>query len=124
MAAAMLRLTYRILPPGALFWGMVLADDYKFEAAGPDFVENLLIAVLAAEVLGYPWSWGKLRGGTEFCWVGYQLHLKVHALGLSEGRAAWLRGWLASLLKDRVVLIRDFGCGLGQGGVCVRSLGI
>jgi len=122
LAAALLRLTYRVIPEGSLFWGMVLADDYKFEAAGPDFVEVLLLAVLTAEVLGFPWAWPKLRGGTDFSWVGYQHQLREHALGLSESRAAWLRGWLGSVLAERVVLVRDFAAGLGRAAYSCGAL--
>jgi len=101
---------------------MVLADDFKFEAAGPDFVEILLLAVLTAEVLGFPWSWGKLRGGTEFTWVGYQHQLREHALGLSESRAAWLRGWLDAVLAARVVHVREFVAGLGRAAYSCGAL--
>jgi len=122
LAAALLRLLYRVVPERALFWGMVLADDFKFEAAGPDFVETLLLVVLTAEVLGFPWSWGKLRGGTDFTWVGYQHQLREHALGLSESRAAWLRGWLGSVLEARVVHVREFVAGLGRAAYACGAL--
>jgi len=122
LAAALLRLLYRVVPERALFWGMVLADDYKFEAAGPDFVEVLLLVVLTAEVLGFPWSWGKLRGGTDFTWVGYQHQLREHALGLSESRAAWLRGWLGAVLDARVVNVREFTAGLGRAAYSCGAL--
>jgi len=122
LAAALLRLLYRVVPERALFWGMVLADDFKFEAAGHDFVEVLLLVVLTAEVLGFPWSWGKLRGGTDFTWVGYQHQLREHALGLSESRAAWLRGWLGSVLDARVVRVREFVAGLGRAAYSCGAL--
>jgi len=122
LAAAILRLLYRIVPKGALFWGMVLADDFKFEAAGGSFVDILLLVVLAAEVLGVPWSWGKLRGGTDFAWVGYYHQLREHALGLSESRAAWLRGWLGSVLAERVVQVREFVAGLGRAAYACAAL--
>jgi len=122
LAAALLRLLYRVVPDRALFWGMVLADDYKFEAAGPDFVEVLLLVVLTAEMLGFPWSWGKLRGGTAFTWVGYQHELREHALGLSESRAAWLRGWLGSVLEAGVVNVREFTAGLGRAAYACGAL--
>jgi len=122
LAAALLRLLYRVVPERTLFWGMVLADDFKFEAAGHDFVEVLLLVVLTAEVLGFPWSWGKLRGGTDFTWVGYQHQLREHALGLSESRAAWLRGWLGSVLDARVVCVREFVAGLGRAAYSCGAL--
>jgi len=122
LAAALLRLLYRLVPDRALFWGMVLADDFKFEAAGTDFVEVLLLVVLAAEVLGFPWAWAKLRGGTDFSWVGYQHQLREHALGLSESRAAWLRGWLGTVLTEKVVFVRDFVAGLGRAAYSCGAL--
>jgi len=122
LAAALLRLLYRVVPERSLFWGMVLADAFKFEAAGHDFVEVLLLAVLTAEALGFPWSWGKLRGGTSFTWVGYQHELREHALGLSESRAAWLRGWLGAVLDARVVHVREFVAGLGRAAYSCGAL--
>jgi hypothetical protein len=122
LAAAYLRLAYRIVPAGTLFYGMVLADDFKFEAAGPNFVEILLLVVLAAEVLGFPWAWAKLRGGTDYSWVGYQHELREHALGLSASRAAWLRGWLGQLLVEKVVHMRDFMAGLGRASYSCGAL--
>jgi len=122
LAAGLLRLLYRVVPERALFWGMVLADDYKLEAAGPDFVEVLLLVVLTAEVLGFPWAWPKLRGGTDFTWVGYQHQLREHALGLSESRAAWLRGWLGSVIDARVVNVREFTAGLGRAAYSCSAL--
>jgi len=122
LAAALLRIIYRVVPERSLFWGTVLADDFKFEAAGHDFVEVLLLAVLTAEALGFPWSWGKLRGGTSFTWVGYQHELREHALGLSESRAAWLRGWLGAVLDARVVHVREFVAGLGRAAYSCGAL--
>jgi len=100
----------------------VLADDYKFEVSGANFVESLLLPILLGEVLGIPWSWSKLRGGTEFTWVGFELQLKEHALGLSASRAAWLIGWYDSLLRDKAVQIREFLAGLGRAAYACGAL--
>jgi hypothetical protein len=100
----------------------VIADDFKFEVTGPNFVEALLLVVLLGELVGIPWSWPKLRGGTEYSWVGFEHQLLSYSLGLSEGRAAWLTNWLDGLLRDRVVLVRDFLAGLGRAAFACSAL--
>jgi len=65
---------------------------------------------------------GKAARGTDFTWVGYQHQLREHALGLSESRAAWLRGWLGAVLDARVVNVREFTAGLGRAAYSCGAL--
>jgi len=122
LAAAILRLGYAVVAESAALWSLVLADDFKYEVCSPNFVETLLLLVLLGEVLGVPWSWSKLRGGTEYTWVGFQHQLLEHSLGLSESRALWLQGWLDGLIRDRIVIIRDFLAGLGRAAFACGAL--
>ena len=69
---------------------MLLADDYHVEVGGAHFRPALLVFFLLCEVLGCPLSWTKTNGGTVTNWVGFELLLKEHALGLTERRAAWV----------------------------------
>ena len=49
--------------------------------------------------LGCPLSWNKTNGGTVTNWVGFELLLKEHALGLAERRAAWVVKWAVPLKR-------------------------
>jgi len=122
VASAFLRLTHYVVRHSAVLWATVLADDYKFEVSGGNFVETLLLPILLGEIVGIPWSWTKLRGGTEFTWVGFELQLKEFSLGLSASRAAWLIGWYESLLRDKAVQIREFLAGLGRAAYACGAL--
>jgi len=122
VASAFLRLGHYVVRHSAVLWAAVLADDYKFEVTSGNFVETILSLVLLGEVLGIPWSWQKLRGGTEYTWVGFEHQLREYALGLSAGRAAWLLGWYGSLLRDKTVLIRDFLAALGRAAYACGAL--
>jgi len=122
VASAFLRLGHYVVRHSAVLWSAVLADDFKFEVTSGNFVETILILVLLGEILGIPWSWGKLRGGTEYTWVGFEHQLREYALGLSAGRAAWLISWYGSLLRDKKVLIRDFLAALGRAAYACGAL--
>ncbi len=65
-------------------------------------------------VLGFPISWEKIQGGDSMAWVGYELLLKEHALGLSASRASWCVEWLRRLLRDGSARMSDFRAGLGR----------
>jgi len=93
---------------------MVLADDFKVEVTGGRFAEGLLAALWVLILLEIPISWEKVRGGTLFTWVGYELDLRRHTLGLARSRAQWLCDWMDKVCADKQVLMSDFVAALGR----------
>jgi len=121
LAAAIGRLIHAVV--GKIpFWLMLLADDFKFEVAGGDYASHLLTALWVLILLRVPISWEKVRGGTRFPWVGYELDLARHTLGLSQSRAQWLCDWMDKVCADGTVLIADFVAALGRASFAFGAL--
>ena len=64
--------------------------------------------------LGLPMKWTKYRGGFVVQWIGYELNFETWALGISEPRAEWLRGWLMKRLEEMTVDLGDLCAVLGR----------
>ena len=47
-------------------------------------------------------------------WVGFELLLKEHALGLTERKAAWVVKWARETAATRVIHVRAFEGALGR----------
>ena len=60
------------------------------EAGGTNFRPALLVCIHLCEVVSCPLSWSKTSGSTTTRWVGFELLLREHAVGLTERRATWV----------------------------------
>ena len=114
VSAAVGRLTQYLISQYATTWIMLLADDYHVEVGGKHFRPALLVFFLLCEVVGCPLSWNKTNGGTVTNWVGFELLLREHALGLTERRAAWVVKWARETASAAVVHVRAFEEALGR----------
>jgi len=114
LAACLGRLVHYTLGAAAAPWILVLADDFKVEATGGHYADCLLAALWVLILLRVPISWDKVRGGTRFTWVGYEVDLKAHTLGLAQARAQWLIDWMDRVLSSKQVLMADFVAALGR----------
>ena len=89
--------------------------------------KNVLLGFLwLLTILEVPIKWTKVVGGFTFAWVGYEVLLREHALGISERRAAWLDGWLRDLISIRTVGIgrREIPRRTREGRLRLRSAGL
>ncbi len=114
LGGAMVRTLLHAATPDMKLWLMLLADDLKVESTSEYPEREILWALWIMLVLGFPISWEKTQGGSTLCWVGYELLLREHALGLSEARAGWCVSWLRRLQRDGVAQMGDFRAGLGR----------
>jgi len=114
LAAAVGRLLHYTIGEAIPLWVMLLADDFKLEVTGGNYAAGLLSALWVLILLDIPISWEKVRGGTSFTWVGYELNLRSHTLGLSQSRAQWLCDWMDKVCADKQVLMSDFIAALGR----------
>jgi len=121
LAAALGRLIHYVVGP-AHYWMLLLADDFKVEAAGEHFAVHLLTALWLFILLKVPVSWEKVRGGTLYPWVGYEINLAQHTLGLTHSRAQWLIDWMTKVCEDGMVLIADFVAALGRASFAFGAL--
>eukprot|EP00971_Amphidinium_carterae_P097713 1933647-Amphidinium_carterae.1 len=44
-------------------------------------------------VLEVPLSFGKVKGGTDATWTGYEIDLSGFTVGVSETKASWVSEW-------------------------------
>ena len=77
-------------------------------------MEDIAGVVLTFAVLGYPWKWDKFRGGDVVQWIGYDVDLSGHALGISEKRAKWLIDWVAATVQEGRTEVSDLAAVLGR----------
>ena len=56
----------------------------------------------------------KTNGGSVTNWVGFELLLKEHSLGLTERRAAWVVKWARETADAIVIHVRSFEEALGR----------
>ena len=110
------------------------------EAGGTNFRPALLVCIHLREVVSCPLSWSKTSGSTTTRWVGFELLLREHAVGLSETtrwvgfepllrehavglterRATWVVKWAREATPAGVVHMRAFEVALGRV-VCATS---
>ncbi len=107
-------------PNTANAFTLLFADAWWFTASGKYFAETLLCALLYLRVFGVPITWKKLTGGFVLAWIGYEVDLWSHILGMSERRAAWLAKWLERTLADNRVLLWGQP-GTGPDGIYIRG---
>ena len=65
-------------------------------------------------LFGTPFAWKKVRGGFNYPWVGLEINLAEHSLGISQERADWLIAWIDGAMNKGSVLVREFGGVLGR----------
>ena len=113
MSVAVGRLTQYLISRFATTWVMLLADDYHVEVGDPHFRHT---------ILGCPLSGNERNGGSVTNWVGFELLLKEHALGLTERRAAWVVKWARETAVASVIHVRAFEEALGRIVFAVSAL--
>ena len=84
-------------------WHMLVADDYLSESGGSGYRIGLLPFFVLCAVVGVPLSWHKTCGGDTLVWVGFEILLRSHSVGISSKRAEW---FLKS--AEKVHLLRRF----------------
>ena len=95
-------------------WQLLFADDVLWSSKGIDGIRSSVLCLFIMVFLGVRCSWSKVHGGFTFTWVGMEICLVDHSLGLSEARAAWLVNWIGEALRTKGVYIRDLVSVLGR----------
>ena len=113
-AAILVRLVHAVLGGEVPIEILLYVDDEKLGASCQRGIELCGFTVYLLTVLGVPWAWHKFRGGEAVSWVGLWTDGKLYQIGLSEGRAAWVRNWLLVQLKDGSVDLQEFAGVLGR----------
>ena len=92
----------------------VFADDWLFLTLGDNGPRTILRCLLTLQLFGVPLKLKKSNGGSKFPWIGYEILLSEFALGISESRAAWLKGWISKVLESGSVVLGDLMDCLGR----------
>ena len=122
LAGALVRTTHGILGEEYLLELLLYADDIEITAADAREREGAVLAIFIMLCLGAPFKWKKFRGGFKTDWVGLHLDNSVFGVGLSKSRAAWMAGWLNSVVELGTVEISQFAGGLGRLNFAAMAL--
>ena len=116
VAGLAFRVFHKLLPPDAIFYLLLFADDGLMFSSGRQYHRHLLGLLMFLEVMEIPLSWSKTRGGVRTEWIGYTIDLQQWKIGISDKKVQWLRSWAASTLAEGRMLGREFKAGLGRMG--------
>ena len=122
ISACLMRVAHYLL--GEQFWVELLlyADDLEVVAPGRTGRCGAMLTFLYMAAFGAPFKWAKQRGGWITEWVGLCTDYKRFAMGLSEGRAAWLCNWMRSVEERKEITDAEFAAGLGRLGFAALAL--
>ena len=73
---------------------LLFADDGWIASVGKDFWKKALFWLFCMELLEFPISWKKVRGGLVVQWIGYQLDVENFSRGVSSKKVDWVVGWI------------------------------
>ena len=95
-------------------WHMLVADDYLLESGGSGYRIGLLLFFVLCAVVGVPLSWHKTCGGDTLVWVGFEILLRSHSVGISSRRAEWFIKWAEKVAFSATIHMASFEEGLGR----------
>lgn len=84
VAGLAFRVFHRLLPPSAIFYLLLFADDGLMFSSGHQYHRHLLGLFVFLEVMEIPLSWSKTRGGVRTEWIGYTIDLQQWKIGISN----------------------------------------
>lgn len=113
LAAAVVRASHYFLGPSLTMRIMLFADDGKAAIPVQHFKKSIPALLGFMVSLGLDIKWAKIRGGTEFQWVGHWVCVRSARLGISESRRQWAVKWLEDLINGADT-IAGFESGLGR----------
>ncbi len=114
MGGAAIRAVHYAAARDMELWMQLFADDLKVESTSSDPSTAIIWVLWLLVILGFPLKWRKAIGGDIIPWIGYEVLCKELALGITESRSSWAIGWLRRIVRDRVILVKEFRSELGR----------
>lgn len=113
-AACMVRLCHRLAGQELGVYHLLFADDGWIASVGKDFWKKALFWLFCMELLEFPISWKKVRGGLVVQWIGYQLDVENFSRGVSSKKVDWVVGWIQRKLQEGGATGREMRSALGR----------
>lgn len=98
LASAVARASHYFLSWDLMMRIMLFADDGKASISVGHFRKSIPALLCFMVALGLDIKWSKIRGGTDFQWVGYWISIRSAQIGISESRRQWAVKWLGDLI--------------------------
>ncbi len=114
LGGALVRAAHLLAQPSDQLWLLLMADDLKCESTAEQPQIPIVFVILRFVVLGVPMSWHKAQGGETIKWIGYEVHLGLLALGITQRRADWCVDFLLQLARDGRADVARMRSGLGR----------
>ncbi len=114
LGGAAVRAAHYVADPAAELWLLLMADDLKAESTSSRPAQSIVSLLIFFRLISLPISWNKIQGGSVIQWIGYELHLDHHSLGITARRAAHAVAWLRRIIRDRRVKVAEFRSELGR----------
>ena len=112
--ACLHRLSFYLVGELSDLEALLYSDDWMGLSGGRGGMEDMVGLILVHLVLGFPFNWGKFRGGIEAAWIGYELNFEKYVVGISLKRAEWLASWSRKTVAEGRVDIDDLVAVLGR----------
>ncbi len=114
IGGAAVRAAHYVADPAAELWLLLMADDLKAESTSPRPHHAIVALLIFFRILNLPISWSKIQGGAVIQWIGYELHMDEHSLGITARRASHAVAWLKRIIRDGRVKVSEFRSELGR----------
>lgn len=114
VAAGMIRTVHRLAGGELGVYHLLFADDGWLTSVGFHYWRGPLFWLFVMELMEFPVSWKKVRGGLEVQWIGYQINVDSFARGISEKKVKWVQDWIKRKLQDGGATGREMRSSLGR----------
>ena len=99
-------------------WHMLVADDYLLESGVLATVLGFFYSSCSVLSLAYHYHdirrVGEGGGGDTLVWVGFEILLRSHSVGISSRRAEWFVRWAEKVASSTTIHMASFQEGLGR----------
>ena len=114
VAAGMIRVIHRLSGKELGVYHLLFADDGWLTSVGWQYWRKPLFWLFVMELLEFPVSWKKVRGGVEVQWIGYQINVGNFTRGISDKKVAWVKEWIQRKKQDGGATGREMRSSLGR----------
>ena len=114
VAGATGRLAHHLVSSITSTWHMLVADDCVLECGGPRYRMGLVICFVLCATCRASSVLGQTAGGDNLVWVGFEILLRSHSLGLTQRRTEWFVEWTSQVASSPTFHVASFEEGLGS----------